>query len=400
MDLLKAEVEFWQKETTPWMSEDRLTFVELQREKLRLDIVTLDLVFRSALAHDHSPDVWRQYAINNGQTGELADRWVAELEDESGADTAIKLLASLSDAEAVSRLADFIADRSPQGASVSLGDLPSSQRKAITALCLMECAEAETYLRELTPSGFCLIPAGQFTMGNEAGRPDEGPIHEVWLPAFWMAISPVTVDEWQKFVTTGAYTQPRYWAGTGKTEVAQLVWQDQPGRGNHPVRNLTWYEAMVYTAWAAEESGLPIELPTEAEWEKAAGWDRERNRMRRFPWDDNPDKTRCNVGESGAGDTTPVGSYSPVGDSPYTLQDMAGNVLEWTCTKYRPYAYRPDDGREEVLGEGSRVLRGGAFNLPIDDARTTRRHTLDPEIGLDNTGCRLCLRLTPPDFRK
>jgi formylglycine-generating enzyme required for sulfatase activity len=122
--------------------------------------------------------------------------------------------------------------------------------------------------------------------------------------------------------------------------------------------------------------------------------------MRRFPWDDNPDKTRCNVGESGASDTTPVGNYSPMGDSPYGLQGMAGNVLEWTRTKYRPYAYHPDDGREEVLGEGSRVLRGGAFNLPIDDARTTRRHTLDPEIGLNNTGCRLCLRLTPPDFRK
>jgi formylglycine-generating enzyme required for sulfatase activity len=400
MDLLNAEVSFWQRDHDQCMSQDRLAFVELQVDKLRLNVDMLALIFRSAIVHGTALNVWQEYAVNNRLTGELADRWVAELEREAKADTAVKLLGNLSDAEVVSRLAAFIVGLSPQDQPVSLNNLSLPQRRAVTALCLMECAEAETYLRELTPSGFCLIPAGQFTMGNEAGRPDEGPIHEVWLPAFWMAISPVTVDEWQKFVTTGAYTQPRYWPGMGKTEVAQLVWQDQPGRGNHPVRNLTWYETMVYTAWAAEESGLPIELPTEAEWEKAAGWDRERNRMCRFPWDDNPDKTRCNVGESGTGDTTPVGSYSPAGDSPYSLQDMAGNVLEWTRTKYRPYAYRPDDGREEVLGEGSRVLRGGAFNLPIDNARTTRRHTLDPEIGLDNTGCRLCLRLTPPDFRK
>jgi iron(II)-dependent oxidoreductase len=215
-----------------------------------------------------------------------------------------------------------------------------------------------------------------------------------------MGISPVTQNEWRRFIEDGAYTQPRYWARTGETGATGLVWEEQPDKGDHPVRNLTWYEAMAYAAWQAEVSGLPLVLPTEAEWEKAAGWDGEGARARRYPWGDNSDTMCCNVSEAELGDTTPVGHYSPAGDSPYGLGDMAGNVLEWTHTEYRPYPYRPEDGREEVPSDHSRVLRGGAFNLPLDDARTTRRHALDPKIGLNRTGCRLCLRLTSPDFTK
>lgn len=64
--------------------------------------------------------------------------------------------------------------------------------------------------------------------------------------------------------------------------------------------------------------------------------------------------------EGGPGDTTPVGQYSPAGDSPYNAADMSGNVWEWTNSKPDKYPYNANDGREDGQGD-SFVLRGGAW---------------------------------------
>jgi formylglycine-generating enzyme required for sulfatase activity len=397
MDLLKAEVDFWHRHGVP-MSRDRLAIVETMANKLRLGVDALDLLFRSALAHGCSLDLWRAYAVRNRLTAALADRWAEALKDDATAGTAIRLLSSLSDAEAVSRLTDLIASSTQDNQEVSLNAPSPVQRKAFVALAQMDCVEAEAYLRGLTPDSFCFVPAGPFEMGSEE-RVDEQPKHSVWLPAFWMARSPVTVDDWRRFVEAGAYTKPRYWvqaegAGVERRPVP-AGWKIQQASENHPARNLTWHEAMAYAAWLGETSGLSVALPTEAEWEKAAGWDREAGQARRYPWGDASDVTRCNVEEAGLEDTTPVGHHSPTGDSPCGAQDMAGNVLEWTRTEYRGYRYHADDGREAVSGDRPRVLRGGAFNRNIEDARCARRHLLDPAIGLSSTGCRVCLRLVP-----
>ena len=76
----------------------------------------------------------------------------------------------------------------------------------------------------------------------------------------------------------------------------------------------------------------------------------------RHPWGNRWNKNRCNTSENGVGATTPVGKYSPAGDSPYGCADMAGNVWEWTWSLYG------EDGREDLEAERSIrwVLRGGA----------------------------------------
>ncbi|MBL8107809.1 MAG: SUMF1/EgtB/PvdO family nonheme iron enzyme, partial [Anaerolineales bacterium] len=116
-------------------------------------------------------------------------------------------------------------------------------------------------------------------------------------------------------------------------------------------------------------SGLILRLPTEAEWEKAARWKSSpsgrgqgEGEALEYPWGNTFDKNKCNTSEGGKGDTTPIGFYSPQGDSPYGCADMSGNIWEWTHSLLKSYPYKANDGREDENVDASRVLRGGSFN--------------------------------------
>jgi formylglycine-generating enzyme required for sulfatase activity len=157
-----------------------------------------------------------------------------------------------------------------------------------------------------------VVPAGPFLMGSSD---NEKPQHTVELATYRIARYPVTNAEYQAFVQDSGHGPPQHWYG-----------EDYPeGEGNHPVVNVYWLDALAYCEWLSEKTGKPYRLPTEAEWEKAArGTD-----GRIYPWGNEWDETKLNSRDSGPGDTTPVGQYSPGGDSPYGAADMAGNVLCW-----------------------------------------------------------------------
>lgn len=161
-------------------------------------------------------------------------------------------------------------------------------------------------------------------------------------------------------------------------------WQDGRFNGpNQPVVGVNWYEAMAYAAWLAKVTGRTYRLPSEAEWE----WAARRNR-RRYPWGNEWDAKACNWQGSQLNRTNPVGLFA-FRATPDGLQELAGNVYEWTATLYLSYPYRADDGREDPNAEGLRVLRGGSWAVDRTRVRCAYRYRNNPRNGHYDNGFRL-----------
>ncbi len=172
------------------------------------------------------------------------------------------------------------------------------------------------------------IPAGPFLYGP--GK------EERTVSGFWIDRTPVTNAAYQRFIDENPEHPVPFeasdWAAPYNWDRERRCYPT--GKEHHPVALIAWYDALDYAEWAGGRQ------PFEAEWEKAArGTD-----GRRYPWGA-WDQDRCNTAESGVLTTTPVGYYSPRGDSPYGCTDMAGSVWEWART-----------------ANGTRwVIRGGSF---------------------------------------
>jgi len=219
------------------------------------------------------------------------------------------------------------------------------------------------------------IPAGKFLMGStpeqvkraiEDGAlenlvKDEQPQHTIELPEYFIGKYPVTNQQYQAFVREGGEPPPGWDGG-----------QFPQGKDAHPVVNVSWQDAIAYCKWLSEKTGKNYRLPSEAEWEKAArGTD-----GRIWSWGNDFGEKNANTNEAGIGDTTPVGQFSPQGDSPYGCADMIGNVWEWCHSLYKPYPYKADDGREDETASGARVVRGGSFSNSRRYARCACRYHL------------------------
>ena len=235
---------------------------------------------------------------------------------------------------------------------------------------------------------WCWIPGGPFAMGSN-DRKNEHPIHEVNTEGFWLACYPVTNAQYRLFVEANGYTEQRWWSreGWGWRQTSKFTepgyWTDKKWDGDsQPVVGISWYEAEAYCRWAAEVTGEPIRLPTEAEWEKAArGTDK-----RKYPWGDiEPDAKLCNF-QRNVGQTTAVDRYSPAGDSPYGCVDMAGNVWEWTDSWYQ--AYPGSSYKSAAFGGTHRVLRGGSWYGSANDVRTSNRSREAPDFRINDVGFR------------
>jgi formylglycine-generating enzyme required for sulfatase activity len=223
------------------------------------------------------------------------------------------------------------------------------------------------------------VPAGPFTMGISEEQAlalaehfewavefgmgyqtptfaSERPQHQVTLPEYAIGRYPVTNAEYRVFVEASGHVPPKHWhEGRMPEEEA-----------DHPLRLVTWYDARTYSGWLRERTGQEYRLPSEAEWEKAARG----SGGRLWPWGDEWDAGRVRWQVTAPPVTSPVGSHSPAGDSPYGCADMAGNVAEWCSSEMKKYPYRAGDGREKPWRETRvrkqrkklLVIRGGGWN--------------------------------------
>jgi formylglycine-generating enzyme required for sulfatase activity len=306
------------------------------------------------------------------------------------------------------------------------------------------------------PPGMVWIPGGTFLMGTDEtySFPNERPAHRVHVKGFWIDVHDVTNAEFAKFVEETGYAttaeRPVNWEdlkkelppGTPKPDDGALapgsmvftatqgpvplndlsVWwrwvkganwrhpegpgSSIEGRENHPVVQVSWYDAAAYAKWAGKR------LPTEAEWEYAARGGLE---AKRYVWGDEfrpGGRYMANTwqgvfpvqdtGEDGYVGTSPVGSFPANG---YGLYDMAGNVWQWCGDWYRVDAYieaasqnvcRDPAGPAESFDPADpytpkRVVKGGSFLCNPSycaSYRPSARRGTPPDTGSSHTGFR------------
>jgi len=221
-----------------------------------------------------------------------------------------------------------------------------------------------------------LIPKGNFMMGGGADV-DGQYKHEVYLDAFWMDQTEVTVSMYAACVEAGFCTPP-----IRNNSFSREHYYDDPLFTNYPVIQVDWFQADAYCQWAGRR------LPTEAEWEKAARGSGEY----RFPWGDVQDCKYANywrADEPCAGDPVAVMSY-PGGMSPFGIYEMAGNAYEWVADWYDRdyYTISPGENPQGPETGTSRVLRGGSFLHLPQMMYTFSRNNLEPSIADVYTGFR------------
>jgi formylglycine-generating enzyme required for sulfatase activity len=248
--------------------------------------------------------------------------------------------------------------------------------------------------RQLFEPEMVEVPEGEFWMGSgdedKNTRDAEKPRHKVWLDAYQIGRYPVTAAQFSEFVEKSrCRTTAEERGGNHTWRTPRGKGSDLSGRDDHPVTCVSWEDAQVYCRWLSEATGRRYALPSEAQWEKAArGTDGQI-----YAWGDTvstKENRLCNAGRWYGG-TTPVGQFSPAGDSPYGCADMCGNVWEWCADWYSEVYYRDSPARNPAgPADGEmRVLRGGSWNSLRWYARCADRLRYVPDFFSDVVGFRL-----------
>ena len=236
-------------------------------------------------------------------------------------------------------------------------------------------------LKPTAPDRWVTIRSKPFLMGSQKLDPsapnfddeaddDEMPAHTVKLSEFAIGRFPVTVGEFQLFVDHGGYDSEPFWKHGGFGQfTAPEDWQSQLPFLNRPVVGVSWLEAMAYCEFAK------VQLPTEAQWERAARG----TTGRKYPWgNQRADKTKLNF-NGNIDKPTPVGIY-PLGTTPDGIVDLGGNVWEWCADWFGAYESQPSQDPSGAQTGEFRVVRGGSWNNFSRDARSAIRDRDRPDI--------------------
>jgi len=204
------------------------------------------------------------------------------------------------------------------------------------------------------PEDMVYIEGGTYRIGSDTGPRVEGPAHDCTVDSLFIDAYPVTNFEYKQFRPNHDY--PR-------------------GKGDHPVTNVSWFDAQAYAEWRGKR------LPTEAEWEVAARG----HTTHRWPWGNEFAELKCNTDSQG---TVEVEFY-PLGQSSMGVFDLCGNVWEWTSDWYQPY---PGNASSAAPAPHMyRAIRGGSWRTTPHQATCTSRQKLLPGTRGDDVGFRCAM---------
>ena len=223
---------------------------------------------------------------------------------------------------------------------------------------------------ECVPIKMVPVEGGSFIMGatmeqGKDGDDSEKPAHKVTLHSFRISESPVTVAQYREFCNATGRKMPR---------APKWGWID-----NHPMVNVSWYDASEFAAWCG------LRLPTEAEWEFAA---RGGNLSKHYKYSggSNPDEIGWFADNTGQSGTRPVRAKKP---NELGLYDMSGNVYEW-CSNWK-YEYSQEDEENPQGPETGyiKASKGGSWHSSTKAIRVSNRDDDPPEFFSHNVGFRV-----------
>jgi len=271
---------------------------------------------------------------------------------------------------------------------------------------LARIAELEQEIKEmLSPprpaelKDLVFIKGGLFQMGSNEGDAEK-PIHQVTLTDFYMGKCPVTVGEFEQFIKATNYQTDAdkdggstIWDGKKSEKQSGVNWRCgvdgslRPGSDyNHPVIHVSWNDAIAYCKWLSEQTGKTYGLPTEAQWEYAAGggsgkrtkWagtDQE-NELVKYAW----------YNKNSGNKTHAVGALAA---NQLGLHDMSGNVWEWCNDWYGPYSPATVTNPKGPETGSNRVSRGGSWNYYAVHCRVANRSHDSPDSRINILGFRV-----------
>jgi formylglycine-generating enzyme len=220
------------------------------------------------------------------------------------------------------------------------------------------------------------VPEGLFLMGCESGQDNEKPLHRVWVDRFALAKYPVTNGEYAVFIEETRALPPPFWS------------EPMFSGPEQPVVGVSWFDATAYCRWLSQRTGRTFQLPTEAQWERAA---RGHLQGALYPWGDEPPWERRYLGydERTAGPQR-VGANEP---NDFGLYDMSEGVHEW-CSDYYDcdyYSRSPERNPQGPSAGKRRVSRGGSWRHRIKFSRCAARSSLPPDFKYADYGFRVML---------
>ena len=243
-----------------------------------------------------------------------------------------------------------------------------------TAAVLIFLSKENPASNEFPAIEWIQVPAGEFLMGDNLneGAADEQPVHPVYLDEYYISKYEIT---WGQYLYFCESTNRGHKFFSGISQAANWV---------------SWNDTKAFCDWISIKTGENIDLPTEAQWEKAA-----RGTYRtRYPWGDDPPTTdKAHYWrEDSSGSMGHVGpNVRPAGASRYGVHDMAGNAAEWCLDRYSSsyYSVSPPRNPTGPTGGSFRVLRGGDFLSDDDGIRSANRDFHDPANSEETIGFRV-----------